>query len=260
MTLDTLRLEEICFAVINLDRRVDRRAHMNTQFAGHADPVFVSAVEGQSLPDDVLKKRGFIVPANRFMTPTEVACTVSHKRALEQFLRTSYPFGLILEDDAIIDFDLLTRVPIPRSIGFDFLKLQATEYDNRSATRAIIRSAGLELICRPELSMGAVAYLVTRSGATRMIAAISRRMAPADCYLAYHFQYSLRGFEVRPYPAKVSKELLSDIGVDRPGYIEPGFNLRLAAYRINKTIRNQLHWWRLSRDLSGSRHPGSPSD
>ena len=249
MPLNTIRLDEICFAVINLERRIDRRTYMSTQFAGHADPVFVSAVDGQSLSDDVRKKRGFIVPANRFMTPSEVACTLSHKRALETFLSTSYPLGLILEDDAVIDFDLLTRVPIPRSIGFDFLKLEAIEYENRSAKRTIIRSGGLELICRPELSMGAAAYLVTRSGATRMIAAISRQMAPADCYLAYHFQYGLRGFEVRPCPVEVLHELSSDIGVDRPSYVEPGFNLRFAAYRINKTIRNRLHWWRLSRDL-----------
>ena len=249
MTMNPLRLDEVCFVIINLDRRPDRRRHMAEQFNGLLRPRFVSAIDGTTLSSDRIGRDGFIVPANRFMTSSEIACTLSHKRALETFLETDQSLGLVLEDDAIIDFAALSRVQVPSGITFDFLKLQGLYYDNRSAVRTVSRTNGLEVFCRPELSMGSSAYLVTRPGARTMIAAISRRLAPADFYLAYHFQHGLRGFEVKPAPVRILDDLASDISVDRPNYVEPRFNLRFTTYRIRKAVSNNYHWWRFGRDL-----------
>ncbi len=253
MKTELMRLEDVSALIINLERRDDRRQHMLAQFDGVMTPLFVSAVDATTMPNRPPDRDTYIVGAGRYLTSSEIACTLSHKRALETFLRGDRRYGLILEDDVVIDFARLSKTPLPCGIDFDFLKLQATPYENRSEIQAVARADGVDVFCRTDLSMGAAAYLVTRAGAGRLIEAISSRLAPADFYLAHHFQYGLRGFEIEPAPARVLFDLASDISTDRPGYRPPPVSVHLVAHWLKKTVVNAIHWRRLARDLANGR-------
>ena len=96
--------------VINLDRRPDRMRSI----AGQLDRLGleatrVPAVDARTLADDELRARvnSGGGPRLRALDRAEVACTLSHLRAMEMFLSAAdAPAALILEDDAELASDL----------------------------------------------------------------------------------------------------------------------------------------------------------
>lgn len=63
--------------------------------------------------------------AFRDMSLNEIACSLSHKMALERFLQSEAEHGLILEDDAHITLDDFGRIPtlLAAVPEFDVLKV-----------------------------------------------------------------------------------------------------------------------------------------
>ena len=95
---------QIPIYVINLDRRPDRMRSI----AGQLDRLGleatrVPAVDARNLTDDELRARADPDAGHRLraLDRAEVACTLSHLRAMEMFLAAApAPAALILEDDA----------------------------------------------------------------------------------------------------------------------------------------------------------------
>lgn len=91
---------------INLDRRTDRRSEMDAQFS-HLGLAAnrIAAVT----PADVseMHKRLYCDPRKtHWMTEPELACSLSHLKALDTFLSTSARSALILEDDVRLSASL----------------------------------------------------------------------------------------------------------------------------------------------------------
>lgn len=83
---------------INLDRRTDRRAHMETQFAREGISVLrLAAVDGQGLPP-----RCFPKTPGLGWTAGALGCLLSHSMAIELALVTGCGSLLVLEDDAVL--------------------------------------------------------------------------------------------------------------------------------------------------------------
>lgn len=101
---------QIPIFVINLDRRPDRMRSI----AGQLDRLGleatrVPAVDARNLTDDELRARVNSDGGHRLraLDRAEVACTLSHLRAMEMFLAAvDAPAALILEDDAELASDL----------------------------------------------------------------------------------------------------------------------------------------------------------
>jgi len=87
---------------INLDHRVDKRAHMerNVVSSPHVKSTRVSATDGR-VDNTALMYQGVVPPR---LKPTEVACTLSHLRAIREWLTTSdTETVLICEDDVSLE-------------------------------------------------------------------------------------------------------------------------------------------------------------
>lgn len=91
--------------VINLPKDTDRRLHMEQQLNAFSIPhTTLSATDGQMYNFDkdyveevTLRKNG------RGLTPPEKGCAFSHRRALQEFLDSGKEYGLIMEDDVVLD-------------------------------------------------------------------------------------------------------------------------------------------------------------
>jgi GR25 family glycosyltransferase involved in LPS biosynthesis len=99
---------------INLDRSTDRRDAMESSFKNE-DLIRISGVDGLEWAiDGQVDSNGFCVWDNDYrkdfiksgllsqdslLPPTHVACNISHRNAIEAFLKTKDDWSIILEDD-----------------------------------------------------------------------------------------------------------------------------------------------------------------
>ena len=87
---------------INLDTEVDRQQHMNDLFNFYGiESTRISAIDGRG-NNDVSE---FLVGKwPELITPGELACTMSHLKAIKHFYEnTSDEYALIFEDDIVFD-------------------------------------------------------------------------------------------------------------------------------------------------------------
>lgn len=96
--------------LISLDVDIERRAELKKRFVKYF-PFFniVSAVDGRLIcAGEYYKKISEANEHKRIVTPGEVGCTLSHIKALEEYLSSNFENCLIIEDDVIgCDNDLL---------------------------------------------------------------------------------------------------------------------------------------------------------
>jgi len=89
--------------VINLERSPDRLAHLRQQFAKFGlDFTRIEAVDAWHLSaaqrQDVQSRNIW----TQELTGGEIACFLSHAKALEKFIADNLPYGVIFEDDVIL--------------------------------------------------------------------------------------------------------------------------------------------------------------
>lgn len=101
------RLPRLSAYVINLDRSPDRLRAMSMQLDALAVRwKRVAAIDGAArgaLPWADYDTRVYERSVGKGTNLGEVACYFSHLRALNMFLDDGHDFGLILEDDGVID-------------------------------------------------------------------------------------------------------------------------------------------------------------
>jgi glycosyl transferase family 25 len=165
--------------VINLLRAEDRKKKILQQFNNlDLSAHFVTAVDGKTLTTSQLA----MVNHNRRkaisaypLTPNEIGCYVSHLNTLNIFLESDDDMAVILEDDAILspDFATVIRAIEHSQINFDFIDL----HRNLKKTEFFVPLYPL----LPHFSIGrigymhmrAIAYVVTREGAQKILSSIT---------------------------------------------------------------------------------------
>lgn len=165
---------------INLAARTDRRAFMERQFARLGmDATRIEAVTPGEISAEDLDR--YCHPRHlRWMKPTEVACTLSHLKALRQFLETSSPFALILEDDIALSTRLPAFLAAPELANLDFDLLHVETGEQRVRVLTETRIGDVEIVRYLGYDPGAAGYVVSRRGAQRVIADRRTRRLPFD--------------------------------------------------------------------------------
>lgn len=133
---------------INLDRSEDRRKMMES-FFGSQELIRISAIDGMEWAvENKFDDRGFpvwnlehrdelvkdgILFENSILPPTHVACNLSHRKAIEEFLKTDEEWSVIMEDDVEpyknIEDMFVKHLNIPD--GADFFYLCGTRPDRK---------------------------------------------------------------------------------------------------------------------------------
>ncbi len=90
--------------VINLSQDTERKAFMESQLTRYKIPFTVlTAVDGRTFAfNDEYDEQRAIKEHGRPLSAPEKGCALSHRRALQAFLDSGKPYGLIMEDDVVL--------------------------------------------------------------------------------------------------------------------------------------------------------------
>ncbi len=189
--------------IINLDRSPDRFERIAGRLSELGlDFERLPAVDGRTLTKDEIKK---INPKRSWLnlSDSEVACYMSHLKAIRLVLDRELPRAIILEDDVIFDKDFpvwaSSECPLPDDLellkleGFGAhttIKVPISSYANRTI-RFSYKPTG-----------GAAAYLITLNGARKILDKLNVIRGQLDYDLFTYWKTGLRLYEVFPFPAE----------------------------------------------------------
>jgi glycosyl transferase, family 25 len=182
--------------VINLDRSPERLARINDQ-AKRLGFSFdrISAIDGRTMTQPFL--------GNTFgglLTPGEMGCYASHLLCCHKILEQTLPFGMILEDDALLHPDAIkTAVSAANSAprGWDFITLCGEP--TRHATFSIAALHGDYSLVRYSLRppYNGTGYLMSAAGARKFLAPRHREL-PNDCDIRRQWLFKMDVLGVTP--------------------------------------------------------------
>lgn len=170
--------------VINLDRSHERlRAVKNSAARFGITLRRVPAVDGRALPKSFsgdVDEAAFRRLHGKIVMPAEIGCYFSHLKALEEIARGDAPHAAIVEDDIefTADFSPFLDALVQLS-GWDVVKL----IHNRAALFRRFRRVDARYSigrCGHGPLGNAGAYVVTREGANKLLAALRPMRLPYD--------------------------------------------------------------------------------
>ncbi|MDD3448826.1 MAG: glycosyltransferase family 25 protein [Gammaproteobacteria bacterium] len=229
--------------VINLMRREDRRQGMMQQL-DHLDLdfEFVPAVDGANLGrDDMVQYRlskSAIALREGGMHQNEIACLLSHMKVYKMILEKNLPYALVLEDDAVLEPALpgiLSAIETLPQV-WDVIKLNS--WPDKKGVPIGPAGEGFEWSYFKNIG-GMTGYIVSRSGAERMLDYIKRKgiYVPIDVVLSWYWRFALRAYLLKPFVVRLNTSSVSDIRAKSdwlPCLVKPRTADIRVMYRIRK--------------------------
>ena len=177
------------YLCINLPQAETRRQAITAQAQKLGlDIQFVEAVAGRDLPADV-PEYDRAERRKRYhydLTPNEIACALSHRKALQTFLDSAADYAVIMEDDALLaeNFNEGIREVIEQLHGWEVAKLYT---DDGSRLYPLEAESGgcVRAVFPSKILWVAVGYLYTRSGAEKLQAEPSAISLAADARIGH---------------------------------------------------------------------------
>lgn len=181
-----------------------------------------NAINGMRHPKLVKKifTNSFSLDKQRYLTPGEMSCTLSHIGVLKRILKGSLKYAVILEDDAVFneDFYEIWSKHLPNLLDrFGVVKLESI-----MKTWTSKKGPGVQLnekyraITPLRPSLGSAAYAVSLAGAKSLLNSYRHNKSdPYDHLLVEYEWHRARYAELRPTPISQSEILDSVIVRDR---------------------------------------------
>ena len=201
--------------IINLDAASDRWAFVENSFAqSKLIRCRVSAVEAKALnfPHADYAENLYHRFHGRTSNPRELACYLSHLKAMKAFLATDDPYGLIAEDDLVLrpDFDAAIEMALRHSRSWNILRLSGLG-PGRPA-KVVKLHAGYSLCVSLGRLKGAGAYLLDRLAAETLLARLLPMRLPFDHAIDREWFLGLRAAYISPFPAsQTESDFLSSV-------------------------------------------------
>ena len=192
--------------VISLQRSLDRRKQVEQEMQKISLPwSFLDAIDGSVLPTNPVEyKPGKVKRLQGYaLTPNEIGCYLSHKKAWRRCVLENVP-TLILEDDFILspNFERVLNVIFEAKHSWNFLRLQGL-YE--VPYKILFEKSGLTFVKNEGDAVGATAYLLKPEIAKQLIEHSSDIYEPVDHYLEHHQKHGLEFLAIRPYPIDITQ-------------------------------------------------------
>lgn len=257
------RYEVFC---INLDSQPDRWAHM--QAAADAAGLALHRVAGVA-PDDpryapMLDELPDGGPLGSLGLGS-LCCTLAHRQAWQALLAHDAEWGLILEDDLVLDTRtaaVVAELAGTRDASIPLLKIESG--GDGQVTRPVgpPLPTGHQLMELRHMSPGAGAYLIHRCAAARLVDAVLHSKVPVDHFLFYprrtrYFANERYGV-LSPGLAMQDKSLQSDIAASRYRERTIMFHASRGWHEVRQLplmIRSVLTGWRVRKIPYGADSP-----
>lgn len=176
---------------------------------------FLDAIRGSTLktmPDEYKPKKvknllGFE------LTPNELGCFLSHKKAWQQCVDKNVP-TIIFEDDFYLlpHFERAIYFLQNECITWEAVRLQGL---NEVPQKLIFSNGDISLVRNIGDAVGATAYILKPSAAQTLINAASDIYEPLDHFLEHHQKHHLEFLAINPYPVGITG--VETTIADRPG-------------------------------------------
>lgn len=235
--------------VISLVDAQERRRRIAALLQGQLEYEIMDATSGRDIvgqEKDFCPRGRYCPRAFRDLSFNEIACSISHKRAMERFLESGADHGLILEDDAHIAASDFPRIHALIAVlgNFDVLKLGGSSGNGFIFGKTIATTGDVAAIGVLKPSTGAQAYVVSRMGARKLIQRVLPISDPFDHYLRNLYQHGCPIVEASPWLAGFSVDNdISNIGGTRNSLrSSPSLtkNARSAAFRLRHNVMRRV--------------------
>lgn len=190
--------------IINLDSAPDRWAFIEASFAGsRLHLTRIPAIDGRTLrfPHPAYSRRLYRWFHGRSPNVRELACYLSHLKAMETFLATEETHALIGEDDLVLrpDFDAVLEAALPYAHTWNILRLTALGPGH--PCRVVPLHGAYSLAVTLGRLKGTGAYLLDRTAAQACLARLLPMRLPYDHALDREWTMGLRAAAITPFPA-----------------------------------------------------------
>ncbi len=249
--------------VINLASEQARWLSASRQFeALGLQPIRQEAVEGSSLQtpqrdalySEALNRRQYHKP----LEPGEIGCYASHLAAWQRLLRSGEPAMAVFEDDIEIDPDLprvLEAVSRLR-VHWDVVKLIGRAEEKVHARRPLLGQR--ELIAYRRVPSLTGAYVITASGAQKLLAKRQPFGRPIDVDMRHWWECDLEVLGVWPYPVRGAPCSQVSTIEDRRARAGALARIRKLALQARYSFMNAMAVRsRDAREPAGQRGPGA---
>lgn len=195
----------------------------------------IEAVEGKLLKDSELGNfdaAGFRHRHGKIAMPAEIGCYFSHIKALEAIIAAPESYAVIVEDDVRFTSDFLPFVLDATKLqGWDIIKLinhRIAAYREFGAVNARYTIGR----CLHGPLGSSAAYIVTKQGAKKLLAAIKPMSLPYDVALERGWSGDYALFTTKLPVVEFSDIAISTIAQGRDAYAKT----RLPAYKRMSTL------------------------
>jgi len=201
-----MNLKNLKAFVINLKRSPERFERMQEKLGEFPALKYerVDAIDGKLVKFGARECNAKLYELfhGKYVTPTEIACFVSHYNALKQFLKTGAEFGLILEDDMefVPAFTEILADCLKNSAKWNLLKLNG---NHRACpiTQGQILGGAYRLVFNLFHQSKAGAYLINRHAAHNLVKKLLPMALPIDHELVKAWKYEIKVLSLYPFPS-----------------------------------------------------------
>ncbi|YBV98191.1 glycosyltransferase family 25 protein [Phyllobacteriaceae bacterium JZ32] len=236
--------------VINLDRSQERLKAVKDSANEFGITLHrIPAVDGRSLPPSALgdlDDASFRRLHGKTVMPAEIGCYFSHLKVLEKIAGGDEPHAVIVEDDVAFIPDFLPFVEaLARISGWDAVKLVNHRTSLFRRFREVIPGYSIGRCGHGPLGSSA-AYVVTREGAKKLLAALKPMRLPYDVALERGWSGNYAIFTTDRPLVTFSKEAGSTIA-GRAAYAKtklPAWKrIGTLVFRTSDYLRRMLFAW-----------------
>jgi len=217
-----LKLNSIHTFVISLPyEELRRKSIVNklTEVPGTFE--FFDAIDGKKI--NLLKHKDYQGLKRRLcygkdLTQGELGCYFSHRAVLEKIVKNKIPISLVLEDDVVLskDFRLVLDNLINCSYHWEAVRFLGKPKIATLMQRKIIKIYKNFYLIRLATSPGgAYAYVISYSGAKKLLKSMSNITCPIDTIMGLPWRSGLEVLTIQPAIASWDKRFESAIGDGR---------------------------------------------
>ena len=212
----------------------------------------LKAVNGLTLSQDEIRtvyssslnRRHYKAP----LTPQEIGCYLSHRKAWHMLLSSEFDYALVLEDDfLILKPNILKKVvdslsPLTTNIQWDIVKLFLLK-EPKSCIVVKVDSS-FSIIQTMKVPTCMTAYLVSREGARKLLNSRSKFFRPVDEDVKYYWEHGINVYSVKPALVGIGEQHaeLGTVGVARRESKKSFGSTRKLLIQLNYQLIVRLLW------------------
>lgn len=232
------------FYLINLDGS-DQRLSQSAARLAEQQIEFerIPAVLGRALSEQErltnyspeLNKKQYYYP----LSPAQIGCYMSHRKAWQKIADSDEPFGVVLEDDFVLPGDLNKAVQALKDLEIEWDMIKLAAYANRDRPIEFKQTINdhFDLVVHKKPMSGGAATAITKAAATKLLASTERFGRPCDTDIQYFWERGINVLSLMPYP--VSQDLRYESTIETKSHKKDKKPLRRLAQQISQYWLNK---------------------